>query len=140
MTSPANGKERIDTVLGGRPLVYSTTNFIKFPLDEALRRIAAGGFSNVEIWGNVKHLDPRNEDEDAAVIASLCRELGLNVVSIHAPFTLEHDSDDVRRMTDWEKLVVLSMEQAEMLGAHYNCGTPGNQRQGQFRGCLQSNS
>jgi len=113
-----NETDKVDTVLGGRQLVYSTTNFIKYPLEQALRLIAAGGFRNVEIWGNVKHLDPRNEKEDAAATASLSRELGLNVASIHAPFTLEHDSDPGSRTAQWEKLVVGSMEHAVLLGAH----------------------
>lgn len=109
--------KKIDEVFGGRKLVYSTTNFLKYPLAEALRRIAAGGFRNVEIWGNVKHLDPRNDNEDTESTASLCRELGLNAVSLHAPFTLDHDDNSPRRMADWESLVVRSMEQAESLGA-----------------------
>ncbi len=110
--------KKIDEVFGGRKLVYSTTNFLRFPLGEALRRIAAGGFRNVEIWGNVKHLDPRNDNESAAAAAALCTELGLNVLSLHAPFTLDRDDDFSRRMAGWETLVVRSMEQAQMLGAH----------------------
>jgi sugar phosphate isomerase/epimerase len=115
----SSGKmKKIDEVFGGKKLVYSTTNFLKYPLEQALRRIADGGFHNVEIWGNVKHLDPRNENEDTGSTAKLCRELGLDVVSLHAPFTLDHDDDSGRRMSDWEKLVVRSMEQAEILGAN----------------------
>ena len=117
MTETADNREWIDEVLGGRKLVYSTTNFLKFPLDYSLRRIADGGFRNVEIWGNVKHLDPRNKDEDVKAVDTLCRSLGLNVVSIHAPFTLNNDGDPPARMAEWEELVSRSMEQAELLGA-----------------------
>jgi len=119
LTVTENYRDRdwIDEVLGGRKLVYSTTNFLKFPLDYALRRIAAGGFRNVELWGNIKHLDPRNADEKVEVVGALCRELDLNVVSIHAPFTLDQEGEAVARMSEWERLVALSMEQAEILGA-----------------------
>ena len=108
---------RVDEVLGGRKLVYSTTNFIKFPLDEALERIAAGGFRNVEIWGNIKHLDPRNEAEDAGELEALCRRLGLRVTSIHAPFTLDYIEEPEQQMCAWEQLVCKSMDQAGILGA-----------------------
>lgn len=107
----------VDEVLGGRKLVYSTTNFIKFPLAEALKRIAGGGYRNVEIWGNLKHLDPRNEAEDIHEVQRLCRRLGLRVTSIHAPFTLDHSRDPHQRMEDWEALVRRSMSQAVTLGA-----------------------
>lgn len=113
----ARNREWIDEVLGGRKLAYSTTNFLNYPLEESLRRIALGGFRNVEIWGNIRHLDPRNENEDVNATAALCQKLGLRVLSIHAPFTLDHDNDSPRRMDVWEKLVVRSMEQAELLGA-----------------------
>ena len=108
---------RVDEVLGGRKLVYSTTNFIKYPLAEALKRIAGGGFRNVEIWGNIKHLDPRNESEDIHEVQRLCRKLGLCVTSIHAPFTLDYSKDQVQRMDDWEDLIRRSMRQAVTLGA-----------------------
>ena len=108
---------RVDEVLKGRKLVYSTTNFIKYSLAEALERIADGGFRNVEIWGNIKHLDPRNETEDAAALKALCRRLGLWVSSIHAPFTLDYVEQPGRRMRVWEELVCKSMDQARTLGA-----------------------
>jgi len=107
----------MDEVLGGVKLVYSTTNFIKFSLAEALERIAAGGFRNVEIWGNLKHLDPRNETEDYREVARACRRLGLRVVSIHAPFTLTLSQAPAERMLEWERLVTESMDQADFLGA-----------------------
>ena len=108
---------RVDEVLGGRKLAYSTTNFIKYPLAEALERIAAGGFCNVEIWGNIKHLDPRNEAENAGELEILCRRLGLRVTSIHAPFTLDYTGEAEELMRAWEELVCKSMDQAQILGA-----------------------
>jgi sugar phosphate isomerase/epimerase len=107
----------IDRVLGDIPLVYSTTNFLKYSLSEALERIAAGGFRNVEIWGNLKHLDPRNETETVEETARNCLRLGLKVVSIHAPFTLSQPPEPEERMRIWEDLVCRSMDQAEILGA-----------------------
>ncbi len=108
---------RVDEVLGGRKLAYSTTNFIKYPLAEALERIAAGGFCNVEIWGNIKHLDPRNEAENAGELEILCRRLGLRVTSIHAPFTMDYTGEAEELMRAWEELVCKSMDQAQILGA-----------------------
>jgi len=108
---------QVDEVLGGKKLVYSTTNFIKFPLVEALERIAEGGFRNVEIWGNIKHLDPRNEAEDVKEVARTCRRLGLRVLSIHGPFTLDLSVRPARRMREWENLLVKSMDQARFLGS-----------------------
>ena len=108
---------RVDEVLGGRKLVYSTTNFIKYPLAEALERIAAGRYRNVEIWGNIKHLDPRNEAENAGELKIICRRLGLRVTSIHAPFTLDYLEEPDQQMNIWEELVCKSMDQARTLGA-----------------------
>ncbi|MEA1996953.1 MAG: sugar phosphate isomerase/epimerase [Gemmatimonadota bacterium] len=116
--SLTDNRQRVDRVLGTCLLAYSTTNFLKFPLTEALERIAAGGFRNVEIWGNLKHLDPRSETEDVKEVAETCRRLELRVVSIHAPFTLQGvSSPPDERMRTWEALVSESMEQAGFLGA-----------------------
>jgi len=108
---------KVDEVLEGRKLAYSTTNFLKFPLGAALEKIAEGGFVNVEVWGNNKHLDPRNPDLEPREARRLCDGLGLRVTSIHAPFTLEHNDDPAARMREWESLVRRSLEQAEILGA-----------------------
>ncbi|HLA41369.1 MAG TPA: hypothetical protein VJ417_15310, partial [Candidatus Glassbacteria bacterium] len=70
---------KIDEVLNGRKLAYSTSNFLKFPLDVALEMIAEGGFANVEIWGNNKHLDPRNPDLEPQQVQRLCERLSLRV-------------------------------------------------------------
>lgn len=110
----------IDEVFGGRKLAYSTTSFIKQPLSEALHRIAAGGFRNVEIWGNNLHLDPRNTDLDMKELERIRRGLGLNVISVHAPFTLGDFSDPpAARMKSWEDLVLLTMDRAESLGTRH---------------------
>ena len=108
---------KIDEVLNGRKLAYSTSNFLKFPLDVALEMIAEGGFANVEIWGNNKHLDPRNPDLEPQQVQRLCERLSLRVTSIHAPFTLERSGDPAERMGEWESLVLCTLEHAEMLGA-----------------------
>ena len=107
----------IDQVLNEIKLVYSTTNFLNLPLVDALRKIAEAGFSNVEIWGNLKHLDPRNEDESTEDVRAVAQELGLNVVSIHAPFTVPFGGTDDERTAKWESLVMQSIDDALCLGA-----------------------
>ena len=116
----ANGMDEslwLDEVLSGNKLVYSTTNFIKFPLEEALERIAAGRFRNVELWGNLKHLDPRNEAENVSQVAETSKRLGLRIVSIHAPFTVTQQGTPAERMSSWEELVCKTIEDADFLGA-----------------------
>jgi len=115
-----NGKDEnlwLDKVLSGNKLVYSTTNFLKFPLEEALERIAAGGFRNVELWGNLKHLDPRNEAEDVHRVAETGARLGLRIVSIHAPFTVARPGSPDERMSAWEELVCRTLENSDILGS-----------------------
>ncbi|MBN2287904.1 MAG: sugar phosphate isomerase/epimerase [Candidatus Glassbacteria bacterium] len=116
----AEGREEeawLDEVLSGNKLVYSTTNFLKVPLREALERIAAGRFRNVELWGNLKHLDPRNEAEDVRQVDRTARRLGLRIVSIHAPFTVAQPGSPAGRMSVWEGLVRSSLDHADFLGA-----------------------
>jgi len=107
----------IDEVLAGNKLVYSTTNFLKYTLEEALERIAEGGFRNVELWGNLKHLDPRNPAEDVHRVAEVSERLGLKILSIHAPFTVSQPGPPAERMSAWEELVCRSLEHADYLGA-----------------------
>jgi len=112
--------ELIDEVFGGRRLAYSTTSFLKLPLVEALERIAAGGFRNVEVWGNNRHLDPRNPDIVLEEVELCRRRLGLEIISVHAPFTVGEFGDPAaERMRAWEALVKESMDMAEYLGAHH---------------------
>lgn len=121
-TEEARGQqpEPVDEVFGGRRLAYSTTSFLKLPLVEALERIAAGGFRNVEVWGNNRHLDPRNPDIVLEEVELCRRRLGLEIISVHAPFTVGEFSDPpAERMRAWEALVKESMDMAEYLGAHH---------------------
>ena len=110
-----NENNWLDKIPLGNQLVYSTTNFIKFPLEEALERIAAGRFRNVEIWGNLKHLDPRNESEDVRLVAETAKRLKLRIVSIHAPFTLSQPGTPGERMAAWRELMGKTFENADYL-------------------------
>ncbi len=107
----------MDELPDGNRLVYSTTSFLKYPLARALERIARGGFRNVELWGNLKHLDPRNPQEDPQEVGRKARELGLRVTSLHAPFTMISSAGPVEKMRAWEELVLRSLGQAAALGA-----------------------
>jgi protein FrlC len=62
----------------------SLTSFVycNYPLEEALRRIAAAGFEGVDIWGGRPHCYRRDLDEaDLASVRRLSEELNLAVPS-----------------------------------------------------------
>lgn len=60
------------------------TSFVyyNFPLDEALRRIAAAGFQGVDIWGGRPHAYRRDlSDREIAAVRQLLGDLGLEIPS-----------------------------------------------------------
>ena len=66
------------------------------------------------------HLDPRNTGLDLDEVRSTCLRLGLNVISVHTPFTVGEFSDPPSaRMKTWEDLVLQSMDRAGRLGARH---------------------
>lgn len=68
------------------PVVASTWTFKDKTLFEALDIIHLLGFSDVELWAQGVHLDPRGELPDVGELASVMDRLGLTAHSIHAPF------------------------------------------------------
>lgn len=64
----------------------STWVYFWRPLREVLRDIAEAGYSNVEIWGDKTHLDPR-VSPDFPAVKELLNSFHLKVHSIHAPFS-----------------------------------------------------
>ena len=64
-------------------LLFSTAPFFRQPLREAFRHVAGAGFEFVEVMVTQ---DPASQEPH--LLADLCREFGLKVEAIHAPFLL----------------------------------------------------
>lgn len=64
----------------------STWVYFWQPLEQVLRKIADTGYTNVEIWGDKTHLDPRISP-DIPLLKDLLNSLHLKVHSLHAPFS-----------------------------------------------------
>jgi len=81
----------------------STIIFKPYPLEDALRGLAAAGFENVEIGavkGFLEHLDPDAiDDSTIATTRRLLDENGLRVVSMSGHAQL-HTGEGVRRLTN----------------------------------------
>lgn len=72
----------------GRKSTLSISTWVYFwePLEQVLRKIADTGYTNVEIWGDKTHLDPRISP-DIPLLKDLLNSLYLKVHSLHAPFS-----------------------------------------------------
>jgi len=68
------------------PIVISTWVHFWRPLEKVLKDIAGAGYTNVEIWGDKTHLDPRISP-DIPLLKDLLNRLHLKVHSLHAPFS-----------------------------------------------------
>ncbi|MBI4715795.1 MAG: sugar phosphate isomerase/epimerase [Nitrospirae bacterium] len=65
-------------------LAFSTNAFTRFPLEEAVRRIADAGYEGVEILADAPHAFLRGNWKGTAGLASLLREYGLSVSNVNA--------------------------------------------------------
>ncbi len=63
----------------------STYMFEHEPLDAALEAIARQGFSQVELWGDTVHLDPRAMP-NTSLIGMQLKDLRLHAHALHTPF------------------------------------------------------
>jgi sugar phosphate isomerase/epimerase len=74
---------------------FSTWTYEVCGLEEALKDIAAHGFTIVELWGDTVHFDPRR-GFDRRLAKQWLRDLGLKVHSVHSPFRnyLGHQHDE----------------------------------------------
>ena len=70
----------------GRKSNLSISTWVYFwePLEQVLRKIADTGYTNVEIWGDKAHLDPRISP-DIPLLKDLLNGLHLKVHSLHTP-------------------------------------------------------
>jgi sugar phosphate isomerase/epimerase len=88
----------------------STWVYFWRPLTEVLRDIAEAGYSNVEIWADKTHLDPRIS-LDLSAVKDLLNSLHLKVRSLHAPFSgLDIASLDEEERKNSLELIKKSME------------------------------
>lgn len=69
-----------------RPVAASTWTFKQYPLLKALEVIHLLGVTEVELWAEGTHLDPRGELPDLTEVASALDRLGLWPSGMHAPF------------------------------------------------------
>ncbi len=88
----------------------STWVYFWQPLEQVLRKIADTGYTNVEIWGDKTHLDPRISP-DIPLLKDLLNSLHLKVHSLYAPFSgVDIASLDERKRQSSLELIKKSME------------------------------
>lgn len=104
-------------VLGHAKVAFSTVALATLPLSEAIERMFAQGVRNLEVWADIKHLDPRNTVENTASSVRLIFEKGMRVVSVHAPFTMCSSDSLEKQLFDWEMLACQTIARADCLGA-----------------------
>ena len=96
----------------GRKSNLSISTWVYFwePLEQVLRKIADTGYTNVEIWGDKAHLDPRISP-DIPLLKDLLNGLHLKVHSLHAPFSdVDISSLDEEERENSLELIKKSME------------------------------
>ena len=79
-------------------------------MEQVLRKIADTGYTNVEIWGDKTHLNPRISP-DIPLLKDLLNRLHLKVHSLHAPFSdVDISSLDEEERENSLELIKKSME------------------------------
>ena len=96
----------------------STWLYEKQELGETLSKIAAAGFSYVEIWANEYHLDPRI-NPDLKLIQRLLHTNKLSVDSIHTPFSgMNIGYPDESLLPGWLEMMEKCLAYCKELGAY----------------------
>lgn len=109
--------------------------YLNYPLDEAIRHIAAAGYDGVDIWGGRPHAYRRDlTPADTARLSALLASLGLGVASFipaqfRYPTCLCSNNEVVRR--DSVDYINDSLETASQLGAPVVSVCPGHTLFGQ---------
>ena len=96
----------------GRKSTLSISTWVYFwqPLEQVLRKIADTGYTNVEIWGDKTHLDPRISP-DIPLLKDLLNSLHLKAYSLHAPFSgIDIASLDERKRQSSLELIKKTVE------------------------------
>lgn len=81
-------------------IVCSTFIFNSYPLEEAIRKIAAFGFKKVELCVNPLHSNPNRWKKRPEEIKLLVKRLGLEVNSIHVPLPAGISDSYSRKIRD----------------------------------------
>jgi len=101
-------------------IVCSTFLFNSYPLEEAIRKIAAFGLERVEFCMNPLHSNPNRWKKRPEEIKLLVKHLGLEVNSIHVPLPAEvsnSHSSKIREIST--NLTKKSVDLATFLGASF---------------------
>jgi fructoselysine 3-epimerase len=118
-------------------LSISSFVYLNYPLDEAIRRVAAAGYDAIDIWGGRPHAYRRDlSTEEAASLRRLLAEQGLAVASFipaqfRYPTSLCSPIEVVR--SDSVAYICDSLENAAALGAPIVSVCPGHSLFGQTR-------
>jgi len=118
-------------------LSTSTSVYVNFPVDEAVRRVARAGFDGIDIWGGRPHV--YRQDFDAQQLADLRRlleSMGLRVPSFmpaffRYPYNLSSPNEIVRQ--DSIDYMRVSIDNAAALGAELVLIVPGRSLHGQSK-------
>lgn len=107
----------------------STSVYVNFPIEEAIRRIAQAGFDGVDIWGGRPHIYRKDfDDKYLKLIRQLLDQMGLGVPSFmpaffRYPYNLSSPNEIVRR--DSIEYMCVSIDNAIALGAEMVLIVPG---------------
>lgn len=107
----------------------STWTFYNLDLTSSLEALARVGFEQVEIWAEGRHLDPRVANPSQVKVAKvLCNKLGIEPISLHAPF--EGDANignfDERGRKEAVEVVGETIRYAREVGAKFLVLHPGS--------------
>jgi sugar phosphate isomerase/epimerase len=95
----------------------STWLYQSQPLEAALKAFAETGFRDIEIWGDMVHLDPRI-NPDIEEVARLVSQFKLHVHSVHSPYHgLNIGSQNLAELKQAEQWLVKSLQYAARMAA-----------------------
>jgi len=101
-------------------IVCSTFLFNSYPLEEAIRKIAALGLKKVEFCINSLHSDPDRWNERPEEIKLLVKRLGMEVNSIHVPLPVEISDSRSRKIREIStNLTKESIDLASFFGSSF---------------------
>ena len=113
------------------PYGISTGCFYQIPILEALPHVRDGGFPLVEVCSFPKHLDCHNLNDVEAAASAMTR-MGIEPVSLHAPFAdhIDISSGDSSARSKSVSELIVACEAAAALNARYIVLHPGPEKEG----------
>jgi protein FrlC len=109
--------------------------YLNYPIDEAVRRVAAAGYDSIDIWSGRPHVYRRDfNQKELSALRQLISDCGLKVSSFlpafyRYPYNLSNPKDEVRR--DSIQYMKECMDNAVALGAPVLLIVPGRTLYGQ---------